>query len=805
METKAGANGCYSGGSLDEEGGTNESGQTSREIHSDAEDRKHTDDKSSHDAKTRTSSNNLNDAGELKTVDDPKTADFISSIYNPPDLNRNITEIFGRLINIYRGTTSALGDDRRSFSYYKAIPVIEKLPFKIESVDQVRHLPTIGKSLKDHINEIITTGKLSKLEHFETDEKVRTVSLFGEVWGIGPATALKLYEKGHRTLDDLKNEESLSHSQKLGLKYFDDIKKRILRHEVKDMEALLQKVGQDILPGVIVVCGGSFRRGKSSCGDMDIIITHPDGKSHKGFLPRYVKYLKDMKFLREDLVFSIHSTEGTDSGVDTYFGLCTYPGQEQRHRIDLKVYPRDIYAFGLVAWTGNDVLNRRSLPENLEKSRVQINLAVLLCVVDAPGAKSSISLTCKTEREVFNELGFPWLEPHERNLKNPKEEEISKKPKNDDKIRSSLSLLPPTHKHSPPPLHNLTTLSFPTKPSFNRTPTRFTPPHSSTKRRGGAGAPSVERKFDYDDEFDDGFDGSDGGDEPFEDMKRWFKDKPVGFGEGKVYDTSIEERLLEEIEKSRRVQLANLEKLKNEELVVNKQKLKEKKEIEDIPIGVRVRIGNLPKKKNIHRDLQLSFKEFPGILKISPAVSGNMKTRDPVCKGYAFVDLTYSKQCINFGKIQKKISCAITNPQDSLRSLSDKSSSNNQPGISRLHLLNEKDSGNVSNKDNPTSDYKEVAPTRESSSTAEDSSNEEPSIVVDGICHQPILVDKEGEKERKYEDFDTNSIDDDQVGAEDSSLKSEKNTTIQRKQESKKRKRKSVKASILKVPGSATR
>lgn len=29
--------------------------------------------------------------------------------------------------------------------------------------------------------------------------------------------------------------------------------------------------------------------------------------------------------------------QGTDSGVDTYFGLCTYPGQELRHRIDFKV------------------------------------------------------------------------------------------------------------------------------------------------------------------------------------------------------------------------------------------------------------------------------------------------------------------------------------------------------------------------------------------------------------------------------------------------------------------------------------
>ncbi|XP_044489598.1 DNA polymerase lambda isoform X2 [Mangifera indica] len=278
-----------------------------------------------------------------------------SLLYSPPDLNKNITEIFGKLINIYR----ALGDNRRSFSYHKAVAVIEKLPFKIESTDQVKGLPGIGKSMQDHIQEIVTTGKLSKLEHFETDEKVRTISLFGEVWGIGPATALKLYDKGHRSLDDLKNEDSLTHSQKLGLKYFDDIKTRIPRHEVQEMELLLQKVGEDILPGVVILCGGSYRRGKASCGDLDIVITHPDRKSHKGFLSRYVKQLKDMKFLREDLVFTTHSEEGADSGVDTYFGLCTYPRRELRHRIDFKVYPRDIYAFGLIAWTGNDVLNRR--------------------------------------------------------------------------------------------------------------------------------------------------------------------------------------------------------------------------------------------------------------------------------------------------------------------------------------------------------------------------------------------------------------------------------------------------------------
>ncbi|XP_023524101.1 DNA polymerase lambda isoform X1 [Cucurbita pepo subsp. pepo] len=358
-----------------------------------------------------------------QTVTNPRTSDSLNSnvklvqtsmSYSPPDLNKNITEIFGKLINIYR----ALGDERRSFSYYKAIPVIEKLPFKIESIDQVKHLPAIGKSLQDHIQEISTTGKLSKLEHFETDEKVHTISLFGEVWGIGPATALRLYDKGCRTLDDLQK-ESLTHAQKIGLKYFDDIKQRIPRNEVQDMESLLKKAGEDVLPGVLIVCGGSFRRGKSSCGDMDIVITHPDGKSHRGFLQRYVKHLKDMKFLREDLIFSTHSEEGTDSGVDTYFGLCTYPGRELRHRIDLKVYPRDIYAFGLLAWTGNDVLNRR-LRLVAESKGFRMDDTGLYPATQGSGgkrgAKGSASLKFDTEKDIFEFLGFPWLEPQQRNI-----------------------------------------------------------------------------------------------------------------------------------------------------------------------------------------------------------------------------------------------------------------------------------------------------------------------------------------------------------------------------------------------------
>lgn len=50
-----------------------------------------------------------------------------------------------------------------------------------------------------------------------------------------------------------------------------------------------------------------------------------------------------------------------------------------------------------------------------------------------------------------------------------------------------------------------------------------------------------------------------------------------------------------------------------------------------------MQVVNLPKKKNVHRDLKSAFKGVPGIISINPVVSGNKKTRDPICKGSAFI------------------------------------------------------------------------------------------------------------------------------------------------------------------------
>lgn len=72
---------------------------------------------------------------------------------------------------------------------------------------------------------------------------------------------------------------------------------------------------------------------------------------------------------------------------------------------------------------------------------------------------------------------------------------------------------------------------------------------------------------------------------------------------------------------------------------------------EVVPNGVRVRVVNLPKKKNVHRDLSVAFKGVPGLISINPVVSGNKKTRDPICKGFAFVHFKSQEHATRYIKL----------------------------------------------------------------------------------------------------------------------------------------------------------
>ena len=62
------------------------------------------------------------------------------------------------------------------------------------------------------------------------------------------------------------------------------------------MNSYLYQVRQavsELDSGLEMVTCGSYRRGKSTCGDVDVLVTHPDGKSHVGVFSKLLNKLHD--------------------------------------------------------------------------------------------------------------------------------------------------------------------------------------------------------------------------------------------------------------------------------------------------------------------------------------------------------------------------------------------------------------------------------------------------------------------------------------------------------------------------------
>uniref|UniRef100_A0A673GZE2 DNA-directed DNA polymerase n=1 Tax=Sinocyclocheilus rhinocerous TaxID=307959 RepID=A0A673GZE2_9TELE len=151
--------------------------------------------------------------------------------------NKHITDKLEPLAKAYTHT----GDKRRALGYSKAINALKSYHKPITSYEEACKIPGIGKRMADKIMEIMESAHLRKLDHI--GEEV-------PMW-------YQQVRPSYRELFNLNAKEA-AHSVDTQL--------------------------------VVVACG-SYRRGKSTCGDVDILITHPDGESHKGVFSKVLHLL----------------------------------------------------------------------------------------------------------------------------------------------------------------------------------------------------------------------------------------------------------------------------------------------------------------------------------------------------------------------------------------------------------------------------------------------------------------------------------------------------------------------------------
>eukprot|EP00245_Coleochaete_scutata_P007912 TRINITY_DN23725_c0_g1_i1.p1 TRINITY_DN23725_c0_g1~~TRINITY_DN23725_c0_g1_i1.p1 ORF type:complete len:136 (+),score=6.31 TRINITY_DN23725_c0_g1_i1:55-408(+) len=80
---------------------------------------------------------------------------------------------------------------------------------------------------------------------------------------------------------------------------------------------------------------------------------------HAGLLGKLVEKLYATGFICDGMNYSDHSGSSTGHHADSFMGICRHPKYTHHRRIDIKVYSFQVHAFGLVHFTGNDILNRR--------------------------------------------------------------------------------------------------------------------------------------------------------------------------------------------------------------------------------------------------------------------------------------------------------------------------------------------------------------------------------------------------------------------------------------------------------------
>jgi DNA polymerase/3'-5' exonuclease PolX len=256
------------------------------------------------------------------------------------------------------------------------------------SLEQVYELEDIGDKIMEKIFELYLTGKISYIENNIKGDKEYLFKLdLLEIHGIGPKNAKKIIDAGIKTIADLKkNTQLLNNKQKIGLKYYDDLKKKIPLEEYNKHLSILKQDLKDITYDFT----GSYRRGSEIMGDIDILIM----ENPKFKLSNYITKLHNSKYILEILAL----------GNNKFMGIVQLPGKPAR-RIDILIAPKNEYYYSLLYFTGSNIFNIGM--RHYAKTKFNLSLSEHGFL----GRK----LQANSEEDIFKHLKLKYIKPINRN------------------------------------------------------------------------------------------------------------------------------------------------------------------------------------------------------------------------------------------------------------------------------------------------------------------------------------------------------------------------------------------------------
>ena len=277
-------------------------------------------------------------------------------------------------------------------AYYRAADVVERLPSAVTQYDErsLEQVGGIGVNIARKIVEIKETGSFRELEELKATIPASLVELL-ELEGIGPRTAHTLWQKlGIESIEDLEG-AARGHriravrgfgekKEEKFLKSISSFRQRSDRMNRLEAEGVISRVTEILLPTTFEVAG-SYRRGKSTIGDIDIVTTEPAALLN----PR-------LRTVAEEII---------DEGEKKTSLRC------QNKRVDVRFTRPSRFGSMLLYLTGSKAFNIRM-------REIALNKGYKLNEYGIEDRSQGNLNTFATEEELFSFLGIEYIVPELR-------------------------------------------------------------------------------------------------------------------------------------------------------------------------------------------------------------------------------------------------------------------------------------------------------------------------------------------------------------------------------------------------------
>jgi DNA polymerase (family 10) len=311
-----------------------------------------------------------------------------------PKTNEEIEELLNEWAELLQVSGA---DNFRVRAYEKAARAVGGFSKDVRSLSEkeILAIPAVGKSMAARIKEYVDKGTVQEFEDLREMVPGGMRELL-RIPGLGPKKAILLYEElGVSSLEQLR--EAIAAEKLRGIKGLGPKTEENLGRAISNLEKFSDRIlideAMETAEGVIrsltetasfarIAYAGSLRRMRDTIGDVDILVAAADAAP-------IMDAFTSMPRARE-----IVAKGDTKSSILTRKGL----------QVDLRVVPEDAWGAALIYFTG-------SKAHNIKIREMAVRKGWKLSEWGLFEAESGKLIVARTEEEVYERLGLPWIPP----------------------------------------------------------------------------------------------------------------------------------------------------------------------------------------------------------------------------------------------------------------------------------------------------------------------------------------------------------------------------------------------------------